>query len=480
MNGTSLQPGVFAGVGMLQALVLSGNPIQALPFDKLFRLGLLTRFEMAGCGVTSLAPLQFVSQVRLRVANLSNNSLVSMPLDETLLPALQFLHLDHNRFTNADFVPRLSLRSAGLVVLDLSFNLIVELPRKMFLVTAAALRQLWLQNNRLTSLPAQLVAFCPALDQLYFQGNAMWQAPAPSALFALLDNLYGAGVDVQHDCVRTSTLTNGTCGPTCSSSALLNQTAEVALPAKGVGATGCARLVTQLPCASACHLGLGVEITSTALALRCTDCDAYRYRVCSDTSEACNGTQPLTGAVGWTYVWVGRAAWGTSALAWTPHTTMGPVVLLQGLAVDTARVGSQQPLNTSDPRAYSFLGDVEAINVATAPWFPGNLGSAGAGGVINPSLVAAIAVGCVVVVGVLVAATWWHRKALAAHQVKSALERRRVEPVPPPVEVPDRTVQWSDICLLGPLAGGAQVWGCACVFSCEVCMWCVCLLVVCL
>ncbi len=461
LNGTSLQPGVFAGLSSLQSLVLSNNPIQSLPFDKLFRLGLLTRFEMCECGLTTLAPLQFVSQVRLRVLALSNNSLTSMPLDETLLPALQFLRLDRNLFSNADFIPRLSLRSAGLLSLDLSFNKLVELPRRMFLVAASALRELRLQGNRLASLPAsQLLAFCPSLALLYIQSNAMWQAPAPPALLALLDSLYAAGVDVQHDCVRTSSVTNGTCGPPCSTVAVLNQTAEVALPALGDGATRCDRLVTPLPCLSPCALTLRVDVGPSSLEVRCANCDAYRYWVCPSPAQECNATDVAQAQ--WRYVWAGRATWGSGPLVWAPYPTMGPVVVMQGLAVDVALVGPAAPANASHPDVYSFLGDPTAVDVSDAPWYPANLAAASSRGGMAPSLVVAVAVGSIVVVGVLCTAVWWHRKALAAHQEKAktalALEARtRPDPPPPPVEVPDRTVLWSDISLLGPLAGGAQV-----------------------
>ena len=49
------------------------------------------------------------------------------------------------------------------------------------------------------------------------QNNPFWLKPATPQLVALLNALDANGVDVSYDCVRGTTLTNGTCGPKCAS-----------------------------------------------------------------------------------------------------------------------------------------------------------------------------------------------------------------------------------------------------------------------
>ncbi len=57
---------------------------------------------------------------------------------------------------------------------------------------------------------------CPHdFDQV--QNNPFWLKPATPQLVALLNALDANGVDVSYDCVRGTTLTNGTCGPKCAS-----------------------------------------------------------------------------------------------------------------------------------------------------------------------------------------------------------------------------------------------------------------------
>ena len=129
-------------------------------------------------GLAQLQPLDFLGLAGLTVLILDDNGLSSLP--EGLLagsPKLRVLRLRGNRF---ETLPTLGSAPA-LIELDLTSNLLAELPSKAF-ADLPALGYLYLGENEIETLPADLLAETSTMRILELQDNAL--EALPEGLFA--------------------------------------------------------------------------------------------------------------------------------------------------------------------------------------------------------------------------------------------------------------------------------------------------------
>ena len=138
--------GALATCVALESLSLSHNRLVDVP------LGML------GGGTSALTSL-----------DLSHNRLDALPAAVREMTALRELRVRHNRL---DTLPLFNINVA-LHSLDLSSNHFGEWPAALDETLLRACRQLLLADNKLTLVPALLLARLPALEYLSLHGNAL-------------------------------------------------------------------------------------------------------------------------------------------------------------------------------------------------------------------------------------------------------------------------------------------------------------------
>ncbi|KAM6893530.1 matrix-remodeling-associated protein 5 [Xenentodon cancila] len=184
----------LAGLRKLELLMLHGNNIQELP-DEAFR---------------DLASLQMLKMSYNKLKEINRRTLWG-------LWSVVRLHLDHNRleFIHPDSFQGLT----SLRLLQLEGNRLQQVHPATFTTFTlmgrfhiSTLRHLYLSDNGLTSLPADLVESIPQLENLYLHGNPWtcdcsatwfheWERTAPGVL----------------KCKKDRSLPNGQLCPVCSS-----------------------------------------------------------------------------------------------------------------------------------------------------------------------------------------------------------------------------------------------------------------------
>ncbi|XP_068446823.1 matrix-remodeling-associated protein 5 [Clinocottus analis] len=184
----------LAGLSKLELLMVHGNDIHGLP-DGVFK---------------DLTSLQMLKMSYNKLKEINRNTLQG-------LWALARLHLDHNQleFIHPDAFQGLT----SLRLLQLEGNRLQQLHPATFTTFTlmghfhvSTLRHLYLSDNRLTSLPARLVATMPQLENLYLHGNLWvcdcnmmwlhdWDKTSPGVL----------------KCKKDRALPGGQLCPTCSS-----------------------------------------------------------------------------------------------------------------------------------------------------------------------------------------------------------------------------------------------------------------------
>jgi hypothetical protein len=146
------------------------------------RLPGLEVLEARGCKLSRL-PYEVAGLTRLVVLDLGDNRLSSLP-SLTPLPRLRELRLPGNRFSA---FPAVLVDLEGLEALDLSANLLPDLPRDV--AKMKALRSLLLAKNAITGFPAQVCGLrnLTALDLSENKVPAVPQEvcqPSPSLIFS--------------------------------------------------------------------------------------------------------------------------------------------------------------------------------------------------------------------------------------------------------------------------------------------------------
>lgn len=109
----------------------------------------------------------FTNETNIQILDLSNCNITSVEMTGKVASTLQKVYLNHNRLTT---LPREFLASQhSLMEVDLSGNLLQELPEG-FLQDSDSLQKLYLQGNQLRILPG-FVMQKPSLNRLELDGN---------------------------------------------------------------------------------------------------------------------------------------------------------------------------------------------------------------------------------------------------------------------------------------------------------------------
>mmetsp|Transcript_34425 Transcript_34425/g.86455 ORF Transcript_34425/g.86455 Transcript_34425/m.86455 type:complete len:813 (-) Transcript_34425:187-2625(-) len=148
-------------------LRLRGALLPTSPVPKsLLQLRALHRLYLSGNGLTSLPSNFFTSLKRLRVLDLQQNKLTSLPEDISSMDKLKVLLLNQNRLsTLPDGVGMLR----SIVQFELSENRLESLNPRLF--ELCTLRQLVLSGNHLTALPPDGWQALVCLEQLDLRNN---------------------------------------------------------------------------------------------------------------------------------------------------------------------------------------------------------------------------------------------------------------------------------------------------------------------
>ena len=205
---TTLPAGAFDGLGSLKTLRLHNNRLATLPvelFDGVHTevvrsTGSMPSWDLdLSNNLLTTLPVELFDGVRLQTLNLSNNRLTTLP-EGAFEGAghLQTLNLKHNRLTTLPeelfhtkevnsngFRVVAKIHHVNLRTLDLSYNLLTALPEGLLAGLGGdgfggGLKKLYLNNNRLRTLPAGL--FVSSLTYLHLDDNRL--VTLPESLFA--------------------------------------------------------------------------------------------------------------------------------------------------------------------------------------------------------------------------------------------------------------------------------------------------------
>ncbi|XP_065069918.1 leucine-rich repeat-containing protein 40-like isoform X2 [Rhopilema esculentum] len=195
-NKFSVIPVSMTMLPSIQVLLLNGNVLTELPDD----FGNLVNVEDLDLGdnrLTSL-PESFGNLQRLRKLNLGNNELENLPQGFRNLSVLQYLNLGNNKLKA---LPGGLDKMTALDILDCRANFISEFPPLGGIVN---LKELYLSNNRIKQLDADMFKYLPTLVTFDVKDNTIQSVPEEITLCCKLERL-----DLTNNCLSILPFTVG-------------------------------------------------------------------------------------------------------------------------------------------------------------------------------------------------------------------------------------------------------------------------------
>jgi myosin heavy subunit len=200
---TEIPTQIFTELAFIGRLDLSGNKLTAIPED-ITKLRLLVILNLHNNLLTGFPGEAVKSLVQLRMLNISQNQLKSLPDELSCLPmlevfdasnnqiesipdglgnivSLEALDLSHNQIQE---IPEWTSRLLSLEELYLAGNHIKELPES--LTSCSNLIVLDIANNQLTELPEELHQLANTLSELKIEGNPLPPAVLTAATKGVL------------------------------------------------------------------------------------------------------------------------------------------------------------------------------------------------------------------------------------------------------------------------------------------------------
>lgn len=164
---SSVSTNIFDGLSQLARLDLQYNFIDSIPDEAFALLPNLYALSLAHNSIQTICGSIFSKRNNMNILDLSYNQL-------TVLNSTAFLHLEQLKFLNMSHSQLIFISSDAfsplvtLAILDLSNNWLMEID---FLVKFDRLRQLYINNNRLTELSGHFMDALPNNTVLTIDGN---------------------------------------------------------------------------------------------------------------------------------------------------------------------------------------------------------------------------------------------------------------------------------------------------------------------
>ena len=189
---TTLPEGIFTGLSSLERLAMAGNALSSLPEGVFGELSRLTWLDLSSNALTALPEGIFSGLANLETLWMNGNSLTELP--EAVFRDLSRLVDLNLGFNSLTALPEGVFDGlSALQALGLHENSLMELPRGLFVELSGTPRQparldsLWLQGNRLRTLPEDVFRGLGNLRALLLNRNSL--VALPEGVFRGLSHL---------------------------------------------------------------------------------------------------------------------------------------------------------------------------------------------------------------------------------------------------------------------------------------------------
>ena len=189
---TTLPEGIFTGLSSLERLAMAGNALSSLPEGVFGELSRLTWLDLGSNALTALPERIFSGLGSLETLWMNGNSLTELP--EAVFRDLSRLVDLNLGFNSLTALPEGVFDGlSALQALGLHQNSLMELPRGLFVELSGTPRQparldsLWLQGNRLRTLPEDVFRGLGNLRALLLNRNSL--VALPEGVFRGLSHL---------------------------------------------------------------------------------------------------------------------------------------------------------------------------------------------------------------------------------------------------------------------------------------------------
>ncbi len=189
---TTLPEGIFTGLSSLERLAMAGNALSSLPEGVFGELSRLTWLDLSSNALTALPEGIFSGLANLETLWLNGNALTELP--EAVFRDLSRLVDLNLGFNSLTALPEGVFDGlSALQALGLHENSLMELPRGLFVELSGTPRQparldsLWLQGNRLRTLPEDVFRGLGNLRALLLNRNSL--VALPEGVFRGLSHL---------------------------------------------------------------------------------------------------------------------------------------------------------------------------------------------------------------------------------------------------------------------------------------------------
>ena len=189
---TTLPEGIFTGLSSLERLAMAGNALSSLPEGVFGELSRLTWLDLGSNALTALPERIFSGLANLETLWMNGNSLTELP--EAVFRDLSRLVDLNLGFNSLTALPEGVFDGlSALQALGLHENSLMELPRGLFVELSGTPRQparldsLWLQGNRLRTLPEDVFRGLGNLRALLLNRNSL--VALPEGVFRGLSHL---------------------------------------------------------------------------------------------------------------------------------------------------------------------------------------------------------------------------------------------------------------------------------------------------